>query len=439
MKVPSNPTTIVAPGAGRLVKAGKPGKGRRPGLGSNTQKQITSFLLQLTVEGYALNTIDNYQRDLRQFWLFLQERPNALVDGDYPWSEIGLDLLNEYISDVCSKYKKTTAARRVGSIKSFFRFLVEEGIIAENPAETLRAPRLGLTLPKHASEEDVTRLLDTAYQSPTKEGCRDAVIIELLYATGMRVGELVSLNVDDIDLVGSRIRCWGKGAKERVVFMYPKALSELKRYLTEARPSLLGDREEGAALFVSHRGERVTRQWVWNVVKLYGEKAAIGQRITPHTLRHSFATHLLQNGASLRHVQELLGHSSISTTSAYTHVAFNHVRREYDKSHPREIAGRTKGRDAYMDSWVVEGVVKVRDAICQVRNAVGLDGEDAQVEAWRNLVKLASWMAGNTLAYDEETVRAVFAEGRAAMLSRLEGLAGPSPAEWGRGWLTRSC
>ena len=181
----------------------------------------------------------------------------------------------------------------------------------------------------------MARLLDLASQSGTHEGHRDATILELLYATGLRVGELVSLNVGSLDLDESFIRCWGKGSKERIAYLYPKAVTELKHYLKKSRTALLGSRKDQPALFINHRGERLTRQWVWNILKTYGETAHIGQRITPHTLRHSFATHLLQNGASLRHVQELLGHSSISTTQVYTHLTDNYVHREYEKSHPR--------------------------------------------------------------------------------------------------------
>jgi integrase/recombinase XerD len=148
------------------------------------------------------------------------------------------------------------------------------------------------------------------------------------------VSELVGLNVSDIDLEESYIRCWGKGSKERIVYLYPKALEEVKGYLAGTRKTLLGSRKAETALFVNHRGERLTRQWVWNILKTYSKKAGIDTRITPHTLRHSFATHLLQNGASLRHVQELLGHSSISTTQVYTHITSEHMRKEYEKSHP---------------------------------------------------------------------------------------------------------
>ena len=152
---------------------------------------------------------------------------------------------------------------------------------------------------------------------------------------GCGVGELVSLNVSDVNVEESYIRCLGKGSKERIVHLYPKALQELAKYMKSARQTMLGNRKQEPALFINHRGERLTRQWVWSILKNYAQAAGIKSSITPHTLRHSFATHLLQNGASLRHVQELLGHSSISTTQVYTHLTSPYVREEYEKSHPR--------------------------------------------------------------------------------------------------------
>ena len=299
---------------------------------------ISSFSQHLIVEkGFSRNTSEAYRNDLQQFWAYVQGARNGETDGENPWRAVDVDLLNQYIGDLRGRkgYRDTTTARKVASLKSFFGFLAENGNITEDPTEALGSPRVGRSLPKCLTEEEVTQLLDLVSHPGSPEARRDATILELLYATGMRVSELVSLNVHDIDLADSRMRCWGKGAKERVVYLYPKALTELKRYLTEARPSLLGKRNGETALFVNHRGERLTRQWVWNILKAYGEKAAIGQRITPHTLRHSFATHLLQNGASLRHVQELLGHSSISTTQVYTHMTDKYLQQEYEKSHPR--------------------------------------------------------------------------------------------------------
>ena len=311
-------------------------------------RTISSFLQHLIVEkGFSRNTSDAYRNDLGQFWEFIQDQSNrdkysndngsGSKNANQVWSAVDINVLNEYIEDLRGRkgYRDTTTARKVASIKSFFGFLSENNIITEDPTESIGSPRVGRTLPKFLPEEEVTSLLDTAYKSGTNEGHRDAVIMELLYATGLRVGELVSLNMQDVDLSESYIRCMGKGSKERIVHLYPKALEELRRYLKHARVALIGHRRTEPSLFVNHRGERLTRQWVWTILKTYAQKAGIQQNITPHTLRHSFATHLLQNGASLRHVQELLGHSSISTTQVYTHLTNGYVEKEYEKSHPR--------------------------------------------------------------------------------------------------------
>ena len=311
-------------------------------------RTISSFLQHLIVEkGFSRNTSDAYRNDLGQFWEFIQDQSNrdkhtnsngsGSENANQVWSAVDINVLNEYIEDLRGRkgYRDTTTARKVASIKSFFGFLSENNIITEDPTESIGSPRVGRTLPKFLPEEEVTSLLDSAYKSGTNEGHRDAVIMELLYATGLRVGELVSLNMQDVDLSESYIRCMGKGSKERIVHLYPKALEELRRYLTHARVALIGHRRTEPSLFVNHRGERLTRQWVWTILKTYAQKAGIQQNITPHTLRHSFATHLLQNGASLRHVQELLGHSSISTTQVYTHLTNGYVEKEYEKSHPR--------------------------------------------------------------------------------------------------------
>lgn len=301
-------------------------------------ESVSSFLEHLIVEkGFSRNTLDAYRNDLSQFQEFLRERLNGSSNGVPAWEKVDLNLLNEYVVELRDRrgYRDTTSARKVAAIKSFFSFLLLNGAIAEDPTESLGSPRVGRTLPKFLAEEEVGRLLEVAAQAGTPESHRDATILELLYATGLRVSELVSLNVADIDFKESYIRCWGKGSKERIVFLYAKAVTELQSYLDTARVALLGSHNGETALFVNHRGERLTRQWVWNILKTYSKKAGIGQDITPHTLRHSFATHLLQNGASLRHVQELLGHSSISTTQVYTHLTNHHLRQEYEKSHPR--------------------------------------------------------------------------------------------------------
>ena len=305
---------------------------------STWTKQLARFYsTSSSKKVFSPNTSEAYRNDLNQFWDFLQERRNGSTNGAYPWASVNLDLLNDYVNNLrgFKGYRDTTTARKVAAIRSFFGFLFENGDIAQDPTESMGSPRVGRSLPKCLSKEEVSSLLEMAERAVGNESRRDATILELLYATGLRVGELVSLNVTDIDLQESYIRCWGKGSKERIVYLHPKALRELKVYLSQSRVGLLGNHKSQPALFVNHRGERLTRQWVWNILKSYGEKAGISQRITPHTLRHSFATHLLQNGASLRHVQELLGHSSISTTQVYTHVTGNHLHQEYEKSHPR--------------------------------------------------------------------------------------------------------
>lgn len=304
------------------------------------QHAIEDFLQHLVVErGFSQHTLDAYRNDLGQFAVFLQERLGSDCDGDDVWQKVDLDLLNDYIADLRGRkgYRDTTTARKVAAIKSFFTFLAQNGVIEEPPTESLGSPRVGRTMPRFLSEEEVDRLLKEADKAGTAEGQRDANILELLYATGLRVSELVSLNVQDVDFEESYIRCWGKGSKERIVYAHDRALDGLQNYLSTSRMSLVGHKKEEIALFVNHRGERLTRQWVWNILKTYSKRAGIERKITPHTLRHSFATHLLQKGASLRHVQELLGHSSISTTQVYTHLTSEHLRDEYEKSHPRAI------------------------------------------------------------------------------------------------------
>jgi integrase/recombinase XerD len=302
------------------------------------EQLITSFLQHLTVEkGFSRNTSEAYRNDLNQFKGFMDEQLNNGTDNEDAWHTVNLGLLNEYLATLRGRkgYRDTTMARKVASLKSFFGFLTQNGFVTENPTEMMGSPRVGRTLPKYLSEEEVSKLLDRAAKEGTPEGHRDATILELLYATGLRVSELVSLNVSDIDITESYLRCWGKGSKQRIAYLYPKALAELQRYLNTTRLKLVGANTAETALFVNHRGERLTRQWVWTILKTNGKRAGINRWITPHTLRHSFATHLLQNGASLRHVQELLGHSSISTTQVYTHLTNNHLHEEFEKAHPR--------------------------------------------------------------------------------------------------------
>ena len=320
------------------------------------KESIDSFLNHLVVEkGFSRNTLEAYRNDLHQLVGFVEEHLNgAGARGRLPeqtWTTIDLGLLSEYVSSLRGQkgYRDTTTARKVAALKSFFNFLIEEEIIHEDPTEFLTAPRVGRSLPKFLSEDEVQRLLAQASKAKSPEGVRDYTMLELLYATGLRVSEMVSLNLGDVNLDEGFVRCMGKGSKERISYIYPQAVRTLREYIESARPLLkTADRNghtknndkkasthEEMALFVNQRGDRLTRQWVWITLKNCAQQAALNTRITPHVLRHSFATHMLKGGASLRHVQEMLGHSSITTTQVYTHLTTEHMRREYDRSHPR--------------------------------------------------------------------------------------------------------
>ncbi len=198
----------------------------------------------------------------------------------------------------------------------------------------LSSPRIGRSLPKSLTLEEVDRLLEEVSKGHGQETLRDKAMLELLYATGMRVSELVSLNLGDVNLREGYVRCLGKGSKERLIPIHESAIEAVKEYVESGRPALpYSKKEEG--LFLNRRRERLTRQGFWLILKGYATQAGISTKITPHTIRHSFATHLLRGGAPLRHVQELLGHASITTTQIYTHLASEHMREEYNKAHPR--------------------------------------------------------------------------------------------------------
>jgi len=231
-------------------------------------------------------------------------------------------------------YAATTVARKVAAARSFFGFLKAEGIIKADPTENMSSPSVGKSLPKPISISQVRSLLDQPAKSNTLEARRDKAMLELLYASGMRISELVSLNLGDVDTAGGYVRCFGKGHKERLVPIYEQAARSVKEYTEETRPKLAHKKDE-TALFLNPRGERLTRQGFWQKLKEYAKAAGLDTQISPHTLRHSFATHMLSGGADLRVVQELLGHANIATTQVYTHLTSEHVRRTYEKSHPR--------------------------------------------------------------------------------------------------------
>jgi integrase/recombinase XerD len=217
-------------------------------------------------------------------------------------------------------------------VKSFCHFLEQEGVIAEDPTLHIDSPRVTKYLPRAATVNEIERLL-AQLDGESAGSLRDRAMLELLYATGMRVSELVSLDCGDVNVDDDVVKCRGKGDKQRQIPFGQKARDALLHYIASGRTQLLGKREN-AALFLNHHGDRLTRQGFWLIIKSYARQAGI-EKITPHTLRHSFATHLLSNGADLRSVQELLGHSSIATTQVYTHVADTRLREVYDEAHPR--------------------------------------------------------------------------------------------------------
>ncbi len=298
------------------------------------QDQINQFLEYLEVEkGYSTNTLAAYQNDLGQFLVFLQRRPADQRPKD--WTDVTRDHIISYILEMKEReYASSTIARKVAAVKSFFKFLEETGQIKTNPANDLETPRAEKHLPATISAEEVDKLL-AAPSDSTPAGLRDRAMLELLYATGLRVSELVSLNVNDVDLDEGTVRCMGKGKKERVLPLYDRARAALYKYLEHGRPKLLGEGNNQDALFLNRRGARLTRQGLWLIIKRYVEQVGITENVTPHTLRHSFATHMLRGGADLREVQQMLGHANISTTQIYTQVTDERLREVYDEAHPR--------------------------------------------------------------------------------------------------------
>ena len=306
---------------------------QKPDLPSGMRQDINSFLTFLSVEkGSSGNTVAAYRNDLQQLADFIGTIPGS--DG---WDSVDRSAIQDFILDLKQRgYSETSVARKVAATRSFFAFLSAEGMIADNPTEGLTSPRVGKTLPKAISPNEVDELLEQPARRATPEAKRDRAMLELLYATGMRVTELVSLDVSSVTADESNpfVRCMGKGAKERTIPIHDQAFEALTDYLDEGRPVLIRGKDE-TALFLNRRGDRLTRQGFWLILKGYARAANLGEDVTPHTLRHSFATHMLRGGMPLRNVQEMLGHANISTTQVYTHLTSEHVREVYEKAHPR--------------------------------------------------------------------------------------------------------
>ena len=298
------------------------------------QQAVEQYLSYTTVErGLSPNTLAAYRNDLTQFVDFLQGRDSSLQDSG-SWKRIGTEALTAFVLDLHERgYSDKTKTRKVASAKALFGFLLEEGVISKNPMEDFSSPGVGESLPETLTVEEVEALLSVG-ETDTPMSLRDRAIIEVMYATGVRVSELVALDLDDVDLDQSFVRCMGKGSKERIIPLHDEAVETVREYLEDGRPSLARSAAD-RALFVSRKGGRLTRQALWLILKGRAQAAGIERKITPHTLRHSFATHLLIGGAPLRHVQELLGHASITTTQVYTHLTSEHVRAQYETAHPR--------------------------------------------------------------------------------------------------------
>jgi integrase/recombinase XerD len=296
---------------------------------------VTEFLEFLSVEkGASGNTIAAYRNDLGQLEVFIAGKKNGHL---IQWPLINQNQVMDYILHLKSQsYAEATVARKVAAVKSFFSFLQAEGRLKANPTEQLASPKVGKMLPKPLSVQEIDELLEQPSRRSTPEAKRDRAMLELMYATGLRVTELVSLDVSDVQLEGEKpyIRLIGKGNRERQIPLLEQPAQELSEYIRFARPRLVGERNE-TAVFVNRRGERLTRQGFWLILKGYAAAAGIHGRVTPHTLRHSFATHMLRGGMDIHKVQELLGHANISTTQVYTQVSREHIREAYEKAHPR--------------------------------------------------------------------------------------------------------
>ena len=288
---------------------------------------LPDYLAVLVVErGLAANSVASYRRDLEAFGRWL-------AAGGVDARECERAQLRRYLSALRGRgLSARSAARALAALRGLFRYMVEVGTMKSDPTLELETPRLLRPLPRYLSFEEVERLLG-APDAAQPLGLRDRAMLETLYATGLRVSELVGLTATGLRLDPGFVRVWGKGSKERIVPLGSSARDWVQRYLMEVRPGL--DRHEHEALFLTVRGGPMTRQHFWQLLRRYGRGAGITRQLSPHVLRHSFATHLLEHGADLRAVQAMLGHASVTTTEIYTHVTRERLRRLYDEKHPR--------------------------------------------------------------------------------------------------------
>ena len=272
------------------------------------------------------NTVSSYLRDVRQFEV-------EMLAQDIPLTDVTGKQVDGYVRLLTGRGKSAaTVTRSVASLKSFYNYLMQTGLVDQNPAKGVAPAKVGRKLPQILTGKEVELFLEQP-QCTDLKGYRDRAMLELLYATGIRVSELISLDENDLNLAGGVLRCTSKG-RERVIPLYQTAIRALQKYVAEIRPKLVGEADE-PALFVNMSGERMSRQGFWKLIKYYQEKAGIEKDITPHTLRHSFATHLLENGADLRAIQEMLGHADISSTQIYSRLLNQRIKDVYQRAHPR--------------------------------------------------------------------------------------------------------
>lgn len=292
---------------------------------------ITSFLTHVRVEkGLSANTVAAYRRDLLKFEAFAKKRKLALAS-------VRRDDLVDFLSSLYhQKLESRTVARHLVTLRNFFRFAQVQEVIPEDPSLNLESPKIRRSLPGYLRLEEVEKLLAQP-EEKTPIGLRDRAMLEVLYSSGLRVSELIGLRVMDLDRSAGCLRCIGKGDKERIVPIGKKATTLVERYLREARPKLLGKGQlaNSSTLFLNRRGGTFSRVGIWKILSAYGRQAGLRVALTPHMLRHSFATHLLERGADLRSVQLMLGHSDISTTQIYTHVVEERLKQIYKAHHPR--------------------------------------------------------------------------------------------------------
>jgi integrase/recombinase XerD len=296
-------------------------------LSSSPEDILRVFLEFISVEkGLSPNTVLSYSRDMKKLFQFFQKEKIFWLKAEEE------DLIRFIHHQSRSGLSARSLARLISSLKSFYKFLILDGMTKKNPAANLSSPKTWLSLPKFLTVGEVELLLRQPDEKDI-HGLRDKAMLELLYATGLRVSELVRLKIKDLNLEDGFLLCLGKGGKERIVPVGESAKSAIRSYLGQARPLLL--KEPNNFLFLTRRGSAFTRQGFWKLLKSYAKKADLGRKISPHILRHTFATHLLERGADLRSVQLMLGHSQITTTQIYTHVSRQQLRRVYDKFHPR--------------------------------------------------------------------------------------------------------